>query len=446
MYPADDQPLRIAFLAYRGKPHVGGQGVYTKHLTKALVDLGHHVEVLGGQPFPVLDDRVPLIELPSLDIYNDYFPMRMPGIWELKHWPDFVEVTSFSTGTFPEPLAFSLRAWDHLRKRKRDFDLVHDNQSLGYGLLPIQRQFPLLGTIHHPITVDRRLELSHARTRYQGMTLRRWYAFTRMQTRVARRLERIITVSESSLHDIVKDHGVNGRRMHVVPVGVDPELFRPIPGIERIPGRLVTTASADVTMKGLRYLLEAVAKLRTERDVSLVVIGRPKEGGRSAETIERLGLTDVVSFVTGVSDERIYELYSEAELAIVPSLYEGFSLPAIEAMSCGVALVSTTGGALPEVVGADGDTALMVAPGDSEALAAKIRMALDNAELRAAVGARGRQRVVDNWSWRHTAERTVEQYRALLASTPSRPLPAAEAYRVRRDVSTQHSTSTMPTC
>jgi len=431
MYPAEDQPLRIAFLAYRGKPHVGGQGVYTRHLTKALVDLGHHVEVLGGQPFPLLDERVPLIELPSLDIYNDYFPMRMPGIWELKHWPDFVEVTSFSLGTFPEPMAFSWRAWDHLRKRKGDFDLVHDNQSLGYGLLPIQRDLPLLGTIHHPITVDRRLELSHARTPYQRMTLRRWYAFTRMQTRVARRLERIVTVSESSRHDIVKDHGVDGDRMQVVPVGVDPSLFRPIPGVERIPGRLVTTASADVTMKGLRYLLEAVAKLRTERDISLVVIGRPKEGGRSAETIARLGLTDVVSFVTGVSDERIYEMYSEAELAIVPSLYEGFSLPAIEAMSCGVALVSTTGGALPEVVGADGDTALLVAPGDSEALAAKIRMALDDPDLRAAVGARGRQRVIDNWSWRHTAERTLDQYRALLRETPPRPLRAGEAFRVR---------------
>jgi glycosyltransferase involved in cell wall biosynthesis len=432
MYPAEDQPLRIAFLAYRGKPHVGGQGVYTRHLTKALVDLGHHVEVLGGQPFPLLDERVPLIELPSLDIYNDYFPMRMPGIWELKHWPDFFEVTAFSTGTFPEPLAFSLRAWDHLRKRKRDFDLVHDNQSLGYGLLPIQRELPLLGTIHHPITVDRRLEMSHARTRYQRVTLSRWYAFTRMQTRVARRLERIVTVSESSRHDIVKDHGVDARRLQVVPVGVDPDLFRPIPGIERVAGRLVTTASADVTMKGLRYLLEAVAKLRTERDVSLVVIGRPKEGGRSAETIERLGLTDVVSFVTGVSDQRIYELYSEAELAIVPSLYEGFSLPAIEAMSCGVPLVSTTGGALPEVVGADGDTALLVAPGDSEALAAKIRMALDDPALRAAVGARGRERVIDNWSWRHTAERTLEQYRALLAATPPRPLPGRDAWRTRR--------------
>jgi glycosyltransferase involved in cell wall biosynthesis len=415
MYPADDQPLRIAFLAYRGKPHVGGQGVYTRHLTKALVDLGHTVEVLGGQPFPVLDERVPLVELPSLDIYNDYFPMRMPGIWELKHWPDFVEVTAFSLGSFPEPVAFSMRAWDHLRKRKGQFDLVHDNQSLGYGLLAIDRDVPVLGTIHHPITVDRRLEMEHAQTRYKRMTLARWYSFTKMQSRVAQRLTRIITVSESSHGDIVKDHGVDPSAMHVVPVGVDPELFRPIEGVERIPGRLITTASADVTMKGLRYLLEALAKLRTEREISLTVIGRPKAGGRSAETIERLGLTDIVSFVSGVSDERIYEMYSESELAVVPSLYEGFSLPAIEAMSCGVPVVSTTGGALPEVVGRDNETAFLVAPGDSEALAARIRSALDDPDLRAKVGAQGRQRVIDSWSWKHTALKTVEQYRALLA-------------------------------
>jgi len=150
-----------------------------------------------------------------------------------------------------------------------------------------------------------------------------------------------------------------------------------------------------------------------------VVIGRKKEGGRSAETIDRLGLNDIVTFVSGVSEERIYELYSESELAIVPSLYEGFSLPAIEAMSCGVPLVSTTGGALPEVVGSDNETAFLVTPGDSEALAARIRTALDDPELRAKVGAQGRQRVIDNWSWTHTALKTLEQYRALLAESPA---------------------------
>ena len=289
MHP-DDRPLRLAYLAYRGKPHVGGQGVYTRHLTKALVDLGHHVEVFGGNPYPVLDERVPLHELQSLDIYNDHFPMRMPGIWELKHWTDFVEVTSFSLGQFPEPLAFSLRAWDQLRHRVGDFDLVHDNQCLGYGLLGIQRDFPLLATIHHPITVDRRLEMEHAAQPLPAPHPAPLVLVHEHAVAGRPQVGRVVTVSENSFADIARDHGVAPARMAIVPVGVDPDLFRPIPGVERIPGRLITTASADVTMKGLSYLLEALAKLRTERDVTLVVIGKPKAGGASAEAIDRLGL------------------------------------------------------------------------------------------------------------------------------------------------------------
>ena len=429
--------LRIAFLTYRGKPHVGGQGVYTRHLTKALVDMGHEVEVLGGQPFPILDPRVPLVELPSLDIYNDYYPMRLPGVWEIKDIGDAVEVAAFMGGSFPEPLAFSVRALQHLRPRINDFDLVQDNQSLGYGLLGMQRLgLPVLATIHHPITVDRRLEMEHSETAWKRLSKARWYGFTKMQTRVASRLPRVVTVSQNSLTDIAADHRVPLDRLHVVPVGVDQELFRPLPGVRRIPGRLITTASADVAMKGLRYLLEAVAKLRTERPIELIVIGRLKEGGASARTIDELGLRDIITFVTGVHEDRIIELYSEAELAVVPSLYEGFSLPAIEAMSCGVPLVATTGGALPEVVGADNETALLVPPGDSDALAARIATALDDPELRGRIGAAGRQRVIDRWTWRHTAVGTVEHYRALLAETPHiqarRPGGAGAAPRYQR--------------
>ena len=415
--PADgDSPLRIAYLSYRGKPHCGGQGVYTRHLTKALSDLGHSVEVFSGQPYPVLDERVPLMALPSLDLYNDHYPMRKARIWELKTRWDLVEVAAFNTGTFPEPLAFSLRAWDHLRHRRDDFDLVHDNQCLGWGLVLLQQRvgFPVLSTIHHPITVDRRLEIAHARTLWESFSMRRWYAFTKMQGRVARRMNHIMTVSESSKVDIAADHKVDPEHIHVVPVGVDPEMFRPIPGVRRVPGRIVTTASADVAMKGLKYLLEAVAKLRTERNVELVIIGRPTEGSASADLFAELGLTDCVSWVHGVSDERIVELYSEAEVAVVPSLYEGFSLPAIEAMSCGVPLVTTTGGALPEVAGSHGETCFQVSPGDGEALAAMLGTVLDQPDVRDRVGANGRQRVIDQWSWHHTAERTVDQYRALL--------------------------------
>ncbi len=372
--------------------------------------------------------------------------MRLPGPWEVKTWGDAVEVASFMGGSFPEPLAFSVRAWQHLRPRINDFDVVQDNQSLGYGLLGIERAgLPVLATIHHPITVDRRLEMEHAETPWKRFSKARWYGFTKMQTRVANRMPRLITVSKNSLADIHADHEVPLDRLHVVPVGVDQELFRPLPGVQRIPGRLITTASADVTMKGLRYLLEALAKLRTERHVELVVIGRLKEGGPSARIIDELGLRDAVTFVTGVPEQRIIELYSEAQVAVVPSLYEGFSLPAIEAMACGVPLVATTGGALPEVVGADNDTALLVPPGDPEALAATIGVALDDAELRERIGAAGRQRVIERWTWRHTAVGTVEHYRALLAETAHvqmrRPGGAGSAPRYRRPGVTAPATS-----
>jgi glycosyltransferase involved in cell wall biosynthesis len=415
MPPGPDDPLRLAYLTYRGKPHVGGQGVYTRHLTKALVELGHHVEVFGGQPYPVLDPRVPLHRLPSLDIFNDHHPGRFPAYWEIRSLPDVVEVAQFSLGTFSEPLAFSLRARRVLRRRAGEFDLVHDNQCLGYGMLDVERFLPVVVTLHHPITKDRALEIAHAPTRRKRLSVSRWYSFVRMQGRVARRMPRIVVVSENSIKDIHDDFGVPLERMRLVPVGVDEDLFRPLPDVARVPGRLITTASADVALKGLQYLLEAVAKLRTERDVTLTVIGRAKPGGASAAMIERLGLADAVTFVSGVADERIVELYAEAELAVVPSLYEGFSLPAIEAMATGTCLVATDGGALPEVTGRDGETVLSCRAGDADALAAALRRGLDDGDLRARVGAAGRTRVVERWSWRRCAQLTVDQYREVLA-------------------------------
>jgi glycosyltransferase involved in cell wall biosynthesis len=406
-------PLRLAYLTYRGKPHVGGQGVYTRHLTKALADLGHHVEVYGGQPYPVLDSRVELHQLPSLDIFNDQFPGRFPAYWELNNWPNALEALYFLKGTFAEPLTFSLRAYRALQDRVNDFDLVHDNQCLGKHILSIEKIIPTIVTLHHPITKDRKLEMQHTKNYWKRRGISRWYSFVKMQGKVASRLPRIVVVSENSIADIHTDMKVSLDRMRLVPVGVDPDLFKPIPSVARKPHHLITTASADVALKGLAYLLEAVAKLRTERDIHLTIIGKPRAGA-SADLIASLGLSDCITYVSGVSDERIVELYAESTLAVVPSLYEGFSLPSIEAMSTGICLVATTGGALPEVTGRDGDTVLSCPPGDADALAAALRRGLDDEQLRIKIGAAGRTRVVERWSWRHCASLTVDQYREVL--------------------------------
>jgi glycosyltransferase involved in cell wall biosynthesis len=408
--------LRVALLVYRGKPHCGGQGVYTRHLSTALTELGHHVEVFSGQPYPVLDKRVTLHKLPSLDLWEHY-PWFHKCLAKVRDRIDLGEWarTSF-TGSFAEPWAFSKRAERALLARLDDFDIVHDNQCLGAGLLGIQAAgLPVLGTIHHPITVDRRIDMANAKTRFRRFGAGRFYAFTKMQSRVAQQLPVIMTVSENSVGDIVEGHGVDPERLRVVHVGVDPTLFRPLPHIERIPGRLMTTSSSDVPMKGLVYLLEALAKLRIERpEVELTVIGTPNADGPVMQTIRTLGLEPAVHFVSGVPDERIVELYAEAELAVVPSLYEGFSLPAVEAMAAGVPLVATTGGAIPEVVGDDGSTAALVPPADVHALVHTIGELLDDSTRRAAIGEAGRQRAVERYAWERTAQRTVDLYRELL--------------------------------
>ena len=406
-------------LAYRGKPHVGGQGVYVREMSKALVELGHTVEVFGGPPYPDLDDKVPLHKFPSLEIFNDHYPGRIPGFWEIKDYPDFVEVCSYLTGNFSEPLSFSMRAFRALKQRSDEFDLVIDNGSLAYGNLKIQKKLglPILGIIHHPITVDRRLELDNARTFLERLGKRRWYAFTRMQTRVCQKIQRIITVSESSKEDISHDHKVDINKIHVVPIGIDTDFFAPQTDIGRIPGRIVSTASADVPLKGQKFLLEAIAKVRDEfPHVHLELVGKQREGSTTAETLNQLGLDDIVRFNQGISYEELVNLLASAEVAIVPSLYEGFSIPAIEALSCGAPLIASTGGALPEVAGPHLETCLAVPPGDSDALADQIKYAFQHPDLCRKIGLAGRQRVIEKWSWRESAITTAEHCRSLLSS------------------------------
>ena len=400
--------LRIALLSYRSKPHSGGQGVYVRALSRELRELGHRVEVVSGQPWPELDAGVPLTRLPSLDLYREPDPFRRPRLAEFRDWVDVLEYGAMCTAAFPEPLTFSLRAARLLRARRGEFDLVHDNQCLGWGLL--RTGLPTVATVHHPVAVDRDLELAAAGFR-RSLTLRRWYAFTGMQARVARRLPALTTVSESSRRDVERLMGVPADRVEVVPVGIDPSDFAP-PSGPRDADHVVVTTSADVPLKGLVPLLEAIAKLRTERAVRLTVVGSAKAGGLAATAVERLSLAEAVTFTGPLPQADLVGLLQRATVAVVPSLYEGFSLPAVEAMACATPLVTTDAGALPEVVGPH--AAVQVPAGDVDRLAGALASVLDRPRLREQLGRAGRARVLEHFTWRSTAERTAAWYEQVL--------------------------------
>jgi MMP alpha-(1->4)-mannosyltransferase len=401
--------LRIALLSYRSKPHCGGQGVYVRHLSRELAALGHDVEVFSGQPYPVLDEGVRLTEVPSLDLYREPDPFRTPRPSEIRDAVDVLEVATMWTAGFPEPRTFGLRVARLLRERLGDFDVVHDNQTLADGVLAVERAgLPVVATIHHPITFDRRVDLAAAPSWRRRLTLRRWYGFLRMQGRVARRVGVVLSPSESSARDIVTDFGVDRSRIRVVPLGVD-DVFRP-PAEPRVPGRIVAMASADTPMKGIATLLEAFAKLRTERDVELLLVSRPKPGGETERIVDRLGIADWVRFVHGISDEELAATVGSAEVACVPSLYEGFSLPTAEAMACGTPLVVSRAGAIPEVVGPDGLCADLVTPGDVGELVHALDALLDDPQRRERMGRAGRERALAEFSWRAVAEATVTAY------------------------------------
>ncbi len=406
-------PLRVALLSYRSKPHCGGQGIYIRHLSRELAALGHHVEVYSGQPYPDLEQGPVLRPLPSLDLYREPDPFRTPRPGEYRDWIDALEVAAMWTGAFPEPLTFSLRALRALRGRRGDFDIVHDNQVLAYGMLGIARLgLPLVTSIHHPISVDRRIELAAA-TGLSRLSKRRWYGFVRMQGRVARRVGPVLTGSESSREDICRDFRVPRSSVHVIPLGVDTRLFHPRPA-PRVPGRIVAVASADSPVKGISTLLRAVAKLATERTAELTVVGKPAPGGPTQRLISELALGDKVRFISGISDGELAAFIATAEIAVVPSLYEGFSLPAVEHMASGTPLIASRTGALPEVTG---DAALLVTPGDAEELAVALRLLQDSAAERERLSALALRRVQERFAWPAVARATVGHYRRAIEAS-----------------------------
>lgn len=408
--------MRIALLSYRSKTHCGGQGVYIRHLSRGLVELGHRVEVFSGQPYPeLLDPRVYLIKVPSLDLYREPDPFRVPHPREIRDRIDLLELATMWTAGFPEPRTFSLRVSRLLARRNTEFDVVHDNQCLGSGLLTIAQHLPVVATVHHPITRDRVLDLDAARW-WRTPSVHRWYGFTTMQKKVARAIPDLLTVSSSSAADIADDFGVNPDQLHVVPLGVDTELFKPVPE-SRIPGRIIAISSADRPLKGIGHLLQAVARLRARHDVELQLVAKLEPHGATEKLIAELGLADIVHISSSLSDSDLAALFASAEIACIPSLYEGFSLPAVEAMASGIPIVASRAGALPEVLGSAGECADLVAPGNVEELTTALSRLLDSPGRRHWLGTAGRRRALDVFSWESVAAQTVRVYARAIERT-----------------------------
>jgi glycosyltransferase involved in cell wall biosynthesis len=411
---AQEPKLKICLLGYRSNPYSGGQGIYIKFLSKALVDAGHSVDVISGEPYPELDDSVRLIKLPGLNLFEADNHVTALRPRHLLSYTDFFEWFSMLTGGFPEPYTFGRRLVQYFKQHRPDYDIVHDNQSLCFGTLQLQKMsVPIITTIHHPITSDLRIALQSAETWKLRLLIKRWYSFLKMQKRVVKQLDNLVTVSHASRRDIATDFAIAETKLNIIHNGIDTSVFRPIPAIEPDEFNVMATASADVPLKGLDYLIRAISILANEiPELKLTVLGKLKEDGKTAKLIRQLGLENRIHFYSGLSSQEVAELYAKASCAVVPSIYEGFGLPAGEAMACGVPVITTNGGALPEVVG---DAGITVQTRDHIALADAIRTLLGDSNLRRTLAAKGRSRILELFSWEVAASDMLQLYREVVS-------------------------------
>jgi glycosyltransferase involved in cell wall biosynthesis len=373
------------------------------------------VTVLSGPPYPQLEPGIPLVRLPSLDYYAAVPPGR-GALRRVRRPVDALEYAAASLGVFPEPLTFGMRAYRYLRARRSEFDVVHDNQSLSYPLLALSRLgLPVVATIHHPIHIDRACALRAAGSTRERLDIGRWHAFVHMQGHVARRLPRIVAVSAASRRDAARAFRLDLDRVRVVHNGVDAERFVAREGLRRDPDRVVVVTSADQPVKGLQLLYGVLERVVARRPVEVQVVGSPRDPRAAERELVQRGLVGRVRFLGKLEGDELVDAYAGASVAVVPSLYEGFGFPAAEALACGVPVVAFAAGALPEVLGEDGECARLVAPYDVDAMAGAVIDLLGDPQRALRMGLAGRSRVLERFDWRRAAEETAAVYEEALA-------------------------------
>jgi len=393
------QKLNIAILSYRSAQFGGGQGVYIRDISLALKLKGHNVDVISGPPYPNLHDGINLIKLPGLNLFETFsFRDRLKKFLKKKNkkFEHYYEFFSVLLGGFPEPKTFGKRANRYL-KLNNHYDLIIDNQSLSYGMIDIQKRFPFIEIIHHPITFDYKYELSSSRKIKYRISRHRWYSFLKMQKKVAPYIKRIITPSKSSKQGIVDEFNCKKANITVINNGIDTNEFSPVNKVTRNEFRLITTASADVPLKGLDFSLKALKKLKKDfPNMHLIVIGLIKKGGHTEKLIKKLGLENDVTFKSNLTKNEIKDCYSKSSIAIVSSLYEGFGYPVIEAMSCEVPLIATNVSSIPELTS---EFAKLVDPKNEEMIYQSVKDILAEYDKYKKIAIKGRQHVIKNFNW-----------------------------------------------
>jgi glycosyltransferase involved in cell wall biosynthesis len=395
--------LNIAICSYRSAPYGGGQGIFVFELSKALNDLGHHVDVISGPPYPNLENSIKLMKSPGLDLFSTFnFKERLKIFLEKKNKTrdDWYEFISALFGGFPELKTFGNRA--QILLNESSYDIVIDNQSLSYGMVEVQKNIPLIEIIHHPITKDYRYDIQFSKGIIQKISKWRWFSFLKMQKRVSLQLKVISTPSHNSKKDIAKDFGVLEKNISVIPNGIDHASFIPMQDIKRVPAQIITTASADVPLKGLDFTLQAVARLKEDYpQLKLVIIGEPRPGGHTERLIKRLQIDKNISYKSNLTRHEIAVEYAKSNVAIVSSLYEGFGFPVGEAMSCAIPLIATNVASIPEITQS---FAQLIPAESADTIELAIRDIFANPEINQLRADAGRMHIIENFDWQKIAK------------------------------------------
>jgi glycosyltransferase involved in cell wall biosynthesis len=386
------------------------------YIARELVKMGHEVHAIVGPPYPFEMEGVTLHRISN----HNYFNVKENYIKPHKPFAtfqplNFYEFIAAKFGIFPEIETFSFRAFLKLKEilKTERFDIIHDNQCLGYGYLLIKNfGIPIISTLHHPLSIDRTTWFEYP-SDFSLKMMRVLYYPLIMQRFVTNRMDRIITVSHDSAKEIRKAFGTPLEKQSVVYNGLDTGIFHPVPGVKKRKNSIIFVGNVEDRKKGVSYLLRALTLTKNKVHLTVVDGGAPNRKF-VPHWIDKFNLNDRITFTGKITTERLVELYSEHEIAVSPSIYEGFGFPAAEAMACELAVIASDGGALPEVVGEHLKTAYVVPVRDPEALAAGIDYLVDNPDRRIAMGKAGRKRVLETFTWKNAAKEMVDVYEEVI--------------------------------